>query len=221
MFHGAVIAHHGSGVCDDQSVEAKVLPKQTGHKLPGKCCGDRSFREVRVEPFSPCGMIDVTDHKAHGTVFDHTPVYSAVGFFPFVHGHSVHADQQMLINFVNAVTGKMLYGYGYAAFVGAALVGPAHLQYHLGIPAIGAYINDGIAPVQVKVTHGCKGEIAAGSSCFPAGDQAHPIRVFGIACSTNAHLLAEESSIFQKAGGSEFQIRSAQNGDLAVVLHEL
>ena len=127
----------------------------------------------------------------------------------------------MLIHLVHTVAGKMLDGHRHMVFVRAALVGLAEREHFVRVLAVGAHVDDGIAPVEVQIAHWSKSEIAAGGRRFLAGNIPHAIGVLGVIRGPDAQLLAEEGAILQITGGTKFQIGGAEQRDAAVLLHEL
>ena len=78
----------------------------------------------------------------------------------------------------------------------------------------------GLRQFRSKSLTGAKAK-AAGGRRFLAGNIPHAIGVLGVIRGPDAQLLAEEGAILQITGGTKFQIRSTEQRDAAVVLHEL
>ena len=200
---------------------ASVMIRPLKPRCPRKGGGHRALGQIGIQRVPPGGMIDVADHEAHGSVLDQTAVHLAVGCFPFVDGHGVDADQQMLVHLVHSIAWKMLDGHSHMVFIRAALVGFAEREHFVRVLAVGAHVDDGIAPVQIQIAYRRKSEIAACGSRFFAGNITHPVSVLGITSRADSQLLTEQGAVLQKTSGAKFQIRSTEQRDAAVVLHEL
>ena len=115
----------------------------------------------------------------------------------------------------------MLYGNSNAAFIRPALICAAHFKHLVRIAAIGAYVNDRAAPVQVRVAYRSKGKIAAHGRGFTAGNKPQAVGIIRLVRGSHGHLLTEQRTVLKKTGGAEFQIGGAQQGDAAVFLHKV
>ena len=115
----------------------------------------------------------------------------------------------------------MLDAYSHIVFLCGPHVSLAHGDDLLGILSVGADVHDGVAPVEVKVADGREGPVAARSGGLLRGDHAHAVGLLRVAGRADAQLLGEEGAVLQEAGGAKFEVRCAEHGYLAALLHEV
>ena len=159
-------------------------------------------------------------HNSLQPLINQSAVNSAVTCLPFLNRKIVDTKRQMLVQFLNAVTGKMLCGAGH---IRICILNTLDVCTDIGknrirIIAEAACIYDGITPIFVNIRHRIEHPVAPQCTRFTAGHITEMIGVVGAFSGTAFSSSSNERSFRATAVSTVIAVGCNQQRNLAVFL---
>ena len=127
---------------------------------------------------------NVAGHEHLDAVVYVVPVDAAEGGVPFCGRQLIHAEDQVLVALFGAVAGEVLDAGDHVAVGAGAVafdVGAGILDHGVGVGAVGASVDDGVAPVEQNIHAGIEVDIDAQRARFPGRHVAGVVGHSGVA----------------------------------------
>jgi len=211
-----------AGVGDHHAVEAQLLLQKAGDEFRSQ--GGRQdvlVHQRRVQLLGVVRQRDVTRHDHLDAVVNVVAVDTAEGGIPLGGGELVYAQHKVLVAFLGAVARKMLDACDHVAGSAGTValdVRAGVLDDVIGVRAVGAGVDDGVAPVEQDIDARVEVDVDAECAGFPGRHIACVICHLRVARGLGLRAGRDVGAVGAGAVATRIAVRGDQQRDLGVRL---